>query len=124
MNRFVIHKHHARQLHYDLRLEMEGVLKSWAVPKEPPRKSGVRRLAIPVEDHKLSYIDFEGTIPKGMYGAGRVEIWDKGTYIPLKEDVGKVEFRLEGGRLRGEYVLVRFREKQWLFFKKSLGIAS
>ena len=124
MNRFVIHKHHARQLHYDLRLELEGVLKSWAVPKEPPMKPGVRRLAIQVEDHKLSYIDFEGTIPKGMYGAGSVEIWDKGTYIPLKEDVGKVEFRLEGGRLRGEYVLVRFREKQWLFFKKSLGIAS
>jgi len=112
MNRFVIHKHHARQLHYDLRLEKEGVLKSWAIPKEPPEKPGVRRLAIQVEDHSLSYIDFEGTIPKGMYGAGKVEIWDKGTYTPLTEDASKLEIQLEGGRLKGKYVLVKFKEKQ------------
>lgn len=117
--RFVIQKHYARQLHYDFRLEMDGVLKSWAVPKEPPTESGVKRLAVQVEDHELSYIDFEGTIPEGMYGAGKVEIWDKGTYTLKHKSKDKIQFALYGERLSGDYVLIRFRgDKNWLFFKK------
>jgi len=116
--RFVIQKHQATHLHYDFRLEMDGVLKSWAVPKEPPTKSGVKRLAVQVEDHELDYINFEGTIPEGMYGAGTVEIWDKGTYILKTRRENKIEFTLQGSKLKGDYVLIRFRNKNWLFFKK------
>ena len=98
---------------------MDGVLKSWAVPKEPPTEPGVKRLAVQVEDHKLSYIDFEGTIPEGMYGAGKVEIWDKGTYILEHRSKGKIQFTLNGQKMRGEYVLIRFKgPTNWLFFKK------
>ena len=116
--RFVIQKHQATHLHYDFRLEMDGVLKSWAVPKEPPKKSGVKRLAVQVEDHALDYINFEGTIPEGMYGAGTVEIWDKGTYTLKTRRENKIEFTLHGSKLKGDYVLIRFRNKNWLFFKK------
>jgi len=117
--RFVIQKHHATHLHYDFRLEMDGVLKSWAVPKEPPTESGTKRLAVQVEDHELSYIDFEGTIPEGMYGAGKVEVWDKGTYTLKHRSKDKIQFSLQGERLSGDYVLVRFKgDKNWLFFKK------
>jgi len=117
--RFVIQKHYAKHLHYDFRLEMDGVLKSWAVPKDPPADSGVKRLAVQVEDHKVSYISFEGTIPEGMYGAGKVEIWDKGTYTLKNRSKDKIEFTLQGEKLVGEYVLIRFkRVKNWLFFKK------
>ena len=117
--RFVIQKHRATRLHYDFRLEMDGVLKSWAVPKEPPTESGIKRLAVQVEDHELSYIDFEGTIPEGMYGAGKVEIWDKGTYTLKHRSKDKIQFSLQGERLSGDYVLVRFKgDKNWLFFKK------
>ncbi len=116
--RFVIQKHQATRLHYDFRLEMDGVLKSWAVPKEPPTKSGVKRLAVQVEDHDLDYIDFEGTIPEGMYGAGTVEIWDKGTYTLKTRREKKIEFTLHGSKLKGDYVLIRFRDKNWLFFRK------
>ncbi len=120
--RFVIQKHYARHLHYDFRLEMDGVLKSWAVPKEPPTESGVKRLAVQVEDHELSYIDFEGTIPEGMYGAGKVEIWDKGTYTLEHRSKDKIQFRLHGEKLSGDYVLIRFKgDKNWLFFKKKTG---
>ncbi|MCW3993099.1 MAG: hypothetical protein NWE85_00825 [Candidatus Bathyarchaeota archaeon] len=120
--RFVIQKHHATHLHYDFRLEMDGVLKSWAVPKEPPTESGVKRLAVQVEDHELSYIDFEGTIPEGMYGAGKVEIWDKGTYTLKHRSKDKIQFTLQGEKLSGNYVLIRFKgDKNWLFFKKKLG---
>jgi DNA ligase D-like protein (predicted 3'-phosphoesterase) len=117
--RFVIQKHYARHLHYDFRLEMDGVLMSWAVPKEPPTESGVKRLAVQVEDHELSYIDFEGTIPEGMYGAGKVEIWDKGTYTLKHRSKNKIQFFLHGEKLSGDYVLIRFKgDKNWLFFKK------
>jgi DNA ligase D-like protein (predicted 3'-phosphoesterase) len=97
---------------------MDGVLKSWAIPKEPPTKSGVKRLAVQVEDHALDYINFEGTIPEGMYGAGTVEIWDKGTYTLKTRKENKIEVTLQGSRLKGDYVLIRFRNKNWLFFKK------
>ena len=115
---YVIQKHSAKRLHYDLRLEMDGVLKSWAVPKEPPLVSGVKRLAVQVEDHPISYATFEGVIPEG-YGAGSVEIWDKGTFELLSRDKNKIVVRIAGEKLKGDYVLVRFRQKDWLFFKKS-----
>ena len=119
---FVIHKHFASHLHWDLRLEMNGVLKSWAVPKEPPAKKGIKRLAIQVEDHSLNYADFEGKIPEGNYGAGKVEIWDNGTYELISKDEKKIEFDLHGKKLKGKYVLVKTnfgkqKGKSWLFFK-------
>jgi len=116
--RFVVQKHQATHLHYDFRLEMDGVLKSWAVPKGPPEEPGIRRLAMQVEDHMLSWIDFAGTIPKGEYGAGTVEVWDKGTYT-LKNRTDKlIEFTLHGAKLKGDYALVNFKENSWLLIKK------
>ena len=118
-NVYVIQKHSATHLHYDLRLEMDGVLKSWAVPKEPSTVPSVKRLAVQVEDHPVIYAAFEGTIPEGEYGAGTVEIWDKGAYklIDRKED--KLIVDIDGKRLKGIFVLVRFKDqKNWLFFKK------
>ena len=115
---YVIQKHQATHLHWDLRLEMDGVLKSWAVPKEPPTEKGVRRLAVLVEDHPLEYADFEGTIPEGQYGAGIVEIWDKGTYKLIDRKPHKIVFEINGKRLKGRYCLLRFKgEKNLLFFK-------
>lgn len=114
---FVVHKHYAAHLHYDLRLEMDGVLKSWAVPKEPPAKTGTKRLAIAVEDHKLSYKDFEGIIPEGNYGAGKVEIWDNGSYILEIREKEKIVFDLKGERLKGRYALIHTKGDQWLFFR-------
>lgn len=119
-NIFVVQEHHARRLHYDLRLERDGVLKSWAVPKGPPEKSGIRRLAVEVEDHPLEYGGFEGTIPEGEYGAGTVRIWDRGVYEPLAWEEDKIEFLLRGERLSGRYVLVRLKkagENDWLLLK-------
>lgn len=118
---FVIQKHHARSLHYDFRLEMNGVLKSWAIPKEPPKVKGIKRLAIHVEDHPLEYAKFEGEIKEG-YGKGKVEIWDNGTYELLEKDSKKIEVELHGKKLKGKYVLVKTNyganpEKSWLFFK-------
>ena len=116
---YVIQKHQASHLHWDLRLEMDGVLKSWAVPKEPPVKSGIRRLAVQVEDHPIEYANFEGVIPEGQYGAGIVEIWDKGTYRLIERTPDKIVFEIHGKRLKGKYCLLRFKgEKNWLFFKK------
>lgn len=122
-NIFVVQEHHATHLHWDFRLEKDGVLKSWAVPKEPPIKPGIRRLAIQVDDHELDYADFEGKIEEG-YGKGTVKMWDKGTYEMIDEKPNKYIFNLKGKKLKGEYVLLRFRtkdkkEKNWLFFKKS-----
>ena len=116
---YVIQKHQATHLHYDLRLEMDGVLKSWAIPKTPPTEKGVKRLAVQVEDHPIEYADFEGTIPEGQYGAGTVEIWDKGEYVVKDQKEDKLIFEIKGNKLRGDYVLLRFKgRKNWLFFKK------
>ncbi len=120
-NVFVVHEHDAAHLHYDLRLEIGGVLRSWAVPKEPPEKEGVKRLAIQTEDHPLEYADFEGTIPEGMYGAGTVRIWDRGEFNLKEEKDDKLLFELKGRRLIGGYALIKtkFRGKEsWLFFKR------
>ena len=120
---FVIQKHEASHLHYDFRLEKDGVLKSWAIPKEPPQKSNIKRLAVQVQDHPLDYADFEGEIAEGLYGAGRVQIWDKGEYTPLKFGAEEIVFELNGQRLKGTYCLIKLRpklpqDKNWLFFKK------
>ncbi len=118
---FVVHKHDASHLHYDLRLEIGGVLRSWAVPKEPPEKEGIKRLAIQVEDHPLEYADFEGTIPEGMYGAGTVRIWDSGEFLIEKERDEELLFELKGRKLIGKYALIRTKFKgkdSWLFFKR------
>lgn len=117
---FVVHEHHAKHLHYDLRLEMDNVLKSWAVPKEPPLKKGIKKLAIQVEDHDLEYADFEGEIPEGMYGAGKVLIWDNGNYGLVERTDDKIVVDFKGKKLKGKYALIRFKkagEKNWLFFK-------
>ncbi len=117
-NVYVIQKHQATHLHYDLRLEMDRVLKSWAVPKTPPIEKGVKRLAVQVEDHSIEYADFEGRIPEGQYGAGTVEIWDKGQYIIKERDEKKLVFEIKGIKLKGDYCLVRLKGRNWLFFKK------
>jgi bifunctional non-homologous end joining protein LigD len=125
--RFVVQKHAARRLHYDFRLELCSVLKSWAVPRGPSLDPGIKRLAIEVEDHPLEYADFEGVIREGQYGAGVVLIWDRGTWIPQSDPVksyqrGTLEFELRGERLRGGWVLVRLnrrtRQRYWLLIKK------
>lgn len=120
-NLFVVHEHDASRLHYDLRLSMGGVLRSWAVPKEPPAKEGIKRLAVRTEDHPLEYVDFEGSIPEGMYGAGTVRIWDKGEFILEEEKEGRLLFELKGRKLSGRYALIRtkFKGKEsWLFFMR------
>lgn len=120
-NMFVIQEHHATRLHWDLRLEMDGVLKSWAVPKEPPIMKGVKRLAIQVEDHPIEYGSFEGTIPVGMYGAGTVSIWDNGEFILDERSDSKLTFELKGKKMTGKYVLVKtpnMGKNSWLFFKR------
>lgn len=120
---YVIQRHAASHLHFDLRLEMDGVLKSWAVPKAPPTVSGVKRLAVQVEDHPVEYASFEGVIPEGEYGAGTVEIWDKGTYKLIDRKENKLIVDIDGSKLSGAYVLVRFKDKKnWLFFKKKVPV--
>jgi len=115
--RFVVQKHAARSLHYDLRLELDGVLKSWAVPKGPPQTSGMKRLTVAVDDHALDYIDFEGTIPEGQYGAGKVEVWDSGTFDVTKRTETTIALVLHGKMLEGEYHLIRTRDRNWIIFK-------
>lgn len=124
---YVMQEHHATRHHWDLRLELNGVLLSWAVTKEPPNKTGIRRLAIHVEDHPIEYASFEGIIPKGEYGAGTVAIWDRGTWTPKGDPVqslkdGKFEFDLVAERLNGRFILIRIedsdsKQEQWLFMK-------
>lgn len=130
---FVIQKHHARALHYDFRIEAEGVLKSWAVPKGPSDRAHEARLAVATEDHPLEYGNFEGTIPKGHYGAGTVKIWDRGLYtVPGKRGLeetekavieglakGRLTLTLRGRKTVGDYAMVRMKEGQWLMTKKS-----
>jgi bifunctional non-homologous end joining protein LigD len=116
-NLFVIHKHQARRLHWDLRLERDGVLKSWAVPKEPSMERGVRRLAVAVEDHPLDYAGFAGQIPEGEYGAGTVEIWDRGTYQTEYWGEDKIVIVLAGERLAGRFALVHTGGKNWILMK-------
>src|SRR5207253_2787967 len=127
---YVIQKHRARNLHYDFRLELDGVLKSWAVPKGPSLDPTVKRLAMHVEDHPVDYGSFEGIIPEGEYGGGTVMLWDRGEWEPLgnpHEDyrAGKLKFKLHGGKLRGGWMLIRTsrasksgEQRQWLLFKE------
>jgi DNA ligase D-like protein (predicted 3'-phosphoesterase) len=118
---YVIQKHAATRLHYDLRLEMNNVLVSWAVPKEPPMEKGIKRLAVMTEDHPIGYEKFHGTIPKGEYGGGEVEIWDSGFYELKIKDAKKIEFFIHGKKLKGNYILVKTNfggnKKSWLFMK-------
>ena len=128
---FVIQKHDASSLHYDLRLEMDGVLKSWAVPKGPSTDPREKRLAVPTEDHPIDYADFEGVIPEGEYGAGIVLVWDTGPYRNLRSEKkgdgvsmaesyadGKIEVWLEGRKIKGGYALIRTgKEERWLLVK-------
>ena len=116
---FVVQEHHASHLHWDFRLEMDGMLRSWAVPKEPPTKSGIRRLAIQVDDHDLSYAKFSGEIKEG-YGKGTVKIWDSGTYEMESKKDRKMVFILSGKKMRGRYVLLKFERAKngWLLFRK------
>jgi bifunctional non-homologous end joining protein LigD len=121
---FVVQKHRASHLHYDFRLEVDGVLKSWAVPKGPSLDPAVKRFAAAVEDHPLDYADFEGVIPEGEYGGGTVMVWDHGTYVPESgADVaaalgkGQLKFTLRGRKLKGSWALVRFRGRNWLLIK-------
>jgi len=120
---FVVQKHRASHLHYDLRLEHEGAMWSWAVPKGPSPDPSVKRLAMMTEPHPMDYNDFEGVIPEGEYGGGTVMVWDRGTWEPEVPDVGaslargELKFRLHGRKLKGSWVLVRTRNRQWLLIK-------
>ena len=126
--RFVVQRHAASTLHYDFRLEMDGVLKSWAVTKEPAEDSAVKRLAVRTEDHPLEYADFEGDIPEREYGAGHVDLWDQGAWVPDEPPLtamrrGKLTFELKGRRMKGRWALIRMgnastRKKDlWLLMK-------
>jgi len=120
LSRFVVQRHQARNLHFDFRLEQDGVLKSWAVPKGLPALKGVKRLAIQVEDHPVDYINFSGIIPKGEYGAGNVEICDKGKWQAIDGDLkkGSLKFKMVGKKIKGDYVLVRLKDmKNWIIYK-------
>ena len=128
--RFVIQQHDASRLHYDFRLEHDGVMLSWAVPKGPSLDPANRRFAMQTEDHPIEYNQFEGVIPEGEYGAGTVMIWDCGTWVPAVADVdralakGDLKFTLYGKKLRGSWVLVRMRGRQWLLIKHRDKVAS
>jgi len=129
--RFVVHEHRSKRLHYDFRLEIGGVLKSWAVPKGPSMDPADKRLAVMVPDHPLVYIDFEAVIPEGHYGAGPVVVWDAGEFVPIDTDdlaasveKGRLSFELRGKRLKGNFALAQMKHlprstgKEWLLMKK------
>ena len=122
MPSFIVHEHHASRLHFDFRLEMEGVLKSWAVPRGPSMNPKDKRLAIMVEDHTIEYGSYEGIIPEGNYGSGSVLIWDSGDYESLGGDIrkGRIEFALKGKKLKGVFLLAKMsgKKKEWLLIKK------
>ncbi|RLB27948.1 MAG: 3'-phosphoesterase [Deltaproteobacteria bacterium] len=122
-SRFVIHEHYATHLHYDFRLELEGVLRSWVIPKGPSMNPSDKRLALLVEDHPLEYIDFEGIIPKGHYGAGAVVIWDRGSYELNQLKKEKINFFLKGRKLKGAFTLMllkgRGKGNEWILIKKN-----
>lgn len=122
MSKFVVQEHHATHLHFDFRLEIDGVLKSWAIPKGPSMNPKDKRLAIMVDDHTLEYGSYEGIIPEGQYGSGIVLIWDSGKYDLLGGDIseGKIEFILHGRKLKGGFVLAKMsgKKKEWLLIKK------
>ncbi|RLB26851.1 MAG: 3'-phosphoesterase [Deltaproteobacteria bacterium] len=124
--RFVVHEHHSSRLHYDFRLEMGGVLRSWAVPKGPFMNPKDKRLAVQVEDHPVEYGNFEGIIPEGSYGAGPVVIWDKGTFELIEEKPDKISFRLNGSKLKGEFTMAKLKKGQkgneWLLIKRKDGL--
>ncbi len=115
--RFLVQEHHATRLHWDFRLELDGVLKSWAVPKGPPTEPGVKRLAVQVDDHPLSYFGYEGTIPRGEYGAGTVKVWDKGPYFLEVREPRKYHILLKGKKLSGDYRMINFKDRNWLLYK-------
>lgn len=122
MPKFVVQEHHARTHHFDFRLERGGVYKSWAVPKGIPEEPGVKRLAIQVEDHDLSFGDFEGQLPEGQYGAGHIRIWDKGTYDSKEWTDQRIVFTLDGGQVSGRFNLIRFtrgKPNEWLIIKRT-----
>ncbi|MFJ4205310.1 DNA polymerase ligase N-terminal domain-containing protein [Streptomyces sviceus] len=134
--RFVVQIHDASTMHFDFRLQVGDVLKSWSIPKGPSDVPKDKRLAVPTEDHPLEYEDFEGVIPEGEYGGGTVIVWDRGTYEPLSHDRqgrpidfaeslerGHATFRVHGTKLRGRYALTRFREDNWLLVKTAEGRA-
>ena len=117
---FVVQEHHSNHHHFDLRLEHDGVLVSWAVPKGIPELPGKKHLAVRTEDHPLAYAGFEGSIPEGEYGAGEVKIWDRGTFSPIAWGVARIEVTLNGTLLKGRFLFVRFKkagEQEWLIFK-------
>jgi len=120
---YIIQEHFASHHHFDFRIEMNNVLKSWAIPKGIPIKKGEKHLAIEVEDHPLEYAEFEGEIPEGHYGAGIVKIWDKGRYNLVKKEKGKIEIYLKGEKIEGLYELVFFKNDKgknyWLIFRKN-----
>jgi len=122
MPKFVVHEHHASRLHFDFRLEMEGVFKSWAIPKGPSMNPHDKRLAIMVDDHPLEYGSYEGIIPEGNYGAGAVLLWDKGEceYLGGNIGAGRLEFSLKGRKLKRIFILAKMagKEKEWLLVKK------
>jgi DNA ligase D-like protein (predicted 3'-phosphoesterase) len=121
MPKFVIQEHKATNLHWDFRIQLDGVLKSWALPKLPPRRTKEKRLAVQVEDHPLSYAKFEGRIKEG-YGKGTVKIWDAGEFDLISRDKSAIKFELFGKKLKGTYILLNAKlgkdKKNWLFFKK------
>lgn len=120
--KYSIQKHDASTLHYDLRLERDEVLKSWAIPKGPSEDPSEKRLAIQTEDHPVDYSFFEGEIEEGQYGAGKIEVWDRGSYEPIKWKDDEIIIDIHGEKLTGKYVLIRFQPdenpRNWLFFKK------
>ncbi len=124
---FVVQKHKGTRLHYDFRLEKDGVLKSWAIPKGPSMKTSEKRLAVAVDDHEMSYAGWEGVIPEGLYGAGPVMVWDTGSYKDLEPDgwkKGRIEVSLSGTKLKGKYAVVQMKgrgDKNWLLIKMKDG---